>query len=209
LIDAAMQAVKETYGLIIDLRNDSGGNISALRLTSYLLPGPRMALALLSRPFLEKLGGAPEQLDLSKIPRVSGVYTTRGIIDAMKSNGGGVAFYTEDLGDRRYRGRVVLLINKGTGSASEGFAAGLKGQKAITLVGRTTLGALLGSERFELPGGWELTVPTHASWRPDGRKYVDQPVSPDIEVKWTLQDFCDQRDPDIAKALELLESYRP
>jgi carboxyl-terminal processing protease len=209
LIDEAMKAVKDTYGLIIDLRNDSGGNVSYLRLTSYLIPGPRIAFALINRSFLEKLGGAPEQINLSKVPRVSGVYTTRGILDAMKNNAGGVAFYTEDVGSERYLGKVILLINKGTGSAHEGFAAVLKGQRSITLVGETTAGALLGGERFDLPGGWQLTVPTHASWGPDGRKYVDQPVSPDIEVKWTLQDFCNQRDPDITKALELLESSRP
>ena len=59
-------------------------------------------------------------------------------------------------------------------------------------------------ERFDLPGGWILTVPTHASWRPDGRRYIDQAVTPDIEVKWTLQDLCEGRDPDMSKALDLL-----
>jgi carboxyl-terminal processing protease len=204
LVDEAMKAVKDTYGLIIDLRNESGGNLSSLRLISYLIPGPRMTVALLSRPFLEKLGGAPEQINLARIPHVSGVYTTRGILDAMKNNSGGVGFYTEDVGSARYLGKVILLINKGTGSASEGFAAVLKGQRAVTLVGETTAGLLLGGERFDLPGGWQLTVPTHASWGPDGKRYIDQSVSPDVEVKWTLQDFCEQRDPDLARALELL-----
>src|ERR1700720_1446776 len=147
LIDAAMTALKGTSGLIIDLRDESGGNLSFLRLVSYLIPGPRMTVALLSRPFLERLGGAPEQVDLSKVPRVSGAYTTAAIIEAMKKNNGGAAFYTEDMGDRLYRGRVVVLINSGTGSASEGFAAVMRGQKSVTLVGHTTLGALLGSER--------------------------------------------------------------
>jgi C-terminal processing protease CtpA/Prc len=100
--------------------------------------------------------------------------STAAIIEAMKRNKGGAAFYTEDVGDRLYRGRVVVLINSGTGSASEGFAAMVKSQKSVTLVGRTTLGALLGGERFGLPGGWVLTVPTHASWGPDGRRYIDQ-----------------------------------
>lgn len=206
LIDAAMAAMKDTSGLIIDLRDDSGGNLSSLRLVSYFIPGPRMTVALLSRPYLERLGGAPEQVDVSKLPRVSGAYTTAAIIAAMMNNGGGAAFYTEDVGDRLYRGRVVLLINSGTGSASEGFAAIVKGQKSVTLVGHTTLGALLGAERFDLPGGWILTVPTHASWRPDGKRYIDQAVTPDVEVKWTLQDLCEGRDPDMATALDLLGS---
>ena len=171
---------------------------------SYLIPKPGITIALLSRPFLELLGGAPEQVDLSRLPRVSGAYTTAAIIEAMKRNKGGAAFYTEDVGDRLYRGRVVVLINSGTGSASEGFAAMVKSQKSVTLVGHTTLGALLGGERFDLPGGWVLTVPTHASWGPDGKRYIDQSVTPDVEVTWTRQDLCEGRDPDIAKALDLL-----
>lgn len=206
LIDAAMAALKGTYGLIIDLRDESGGNLSSLRLVSYLIPGPRMTAALLSRPFLERLGSAPEIVDLSKVAHVSGAYTTAAIIEAMKKNNGGAAFYTEDVGDRLYRGRVVILVNSGTGSASEGFAWVMKNHKSVTLVGHTTLGALLGGERFDLPGGWVLTVPTHASWGPDGKRYIDQAVTPDVEVIWTRQDLCEGRDPDMAKALDLLGS---
>lgn len=208
LIDAAMDAVKDTYGLIIDLRDNSGGNISSIRLASYLLPDSQMVATLASRAFLEKIGAAPDHLDLNKVPRVSGIYTTRGIIDAMKNNGGAAAFFTEDVGSRHYRGKVIVLINNETGSAAEGFAWMLKGRKSVTLVGETTAGVLLGGETFDLPGGWRLTVPTHASWGPDGKRYVDTPVAPDLEVKWNRQHFCDQRDPDMAKALDLLNAVR-
>jgi carboxyl-terminal processing protease len=208
LIDSAMEAMKGTYGLIVDLRDNSGGNVSSLRLASYLIPRPEAAVTLLSRPYLERLGSAPERLDLSEVPHVSGVYTTAGILDAMKKHAGGVAFDTEDMGDRAYPGMVAILINRGTGSASEGFAALMKGRKSITLVGSATAGALFGSERFAMPGGWELTVPTHASWGPDGRRYVDQVVTPDLAVTWTRRQLCEGRDSDIAAALELLRSAK-
>ena len=126
----------------------------------------------------------------------------------MKNNGDAAAFYTEDVGTRRYRGKVIVLINKETGSASEGFAWMLKGRTAVTLVGETTAGVVLGGEPFPLARGWTLTVPTHASWGPDGKRYVDTPVTPDVQVKWTRQQFCDQRDPDITKALDLLDAVR-
>ncbi len=109
-----------------------------------------MAVTLASRAFLEKVGSAPDQLDLNKVPRVTGIYTTRGIIDAMRNNGGAAAFYTEDVGTRRYRGKVILLINNETGSASEGFAWMMKGRTAVTLVGGTTAGVVLGGEPFNL-----------------------------------------------------------
>ena len=153
LIDAAMEAVKDTYGLIIDLRDASGGNISCIRLGSYFFPisseGPQMAVTLASRAYLEKVGSAPDQLDLNKVPRVSGIYTTSGIIEAIKNNGGAAAFYTEDMGTRRYRGKVILLINKETGSASEGFAWMLKGRNSVTLVGEPRRGC-----------AWRRTIPS-------------------------------------------------
>jgi carboxyl-terminal processing protease len=203
LIDSAMSELKDTAGLIIDVRDNSGGNLSALRLVSYLIPEPRMAVALLTRTYLDRQGSAPEQLDVSRIARVSGVYTTEGIINAMKNNGGGAAFYSEKT-PFAYTGKVVVLINSETGSAGEGFAWMMRGLKSVTLVGGPTAGVLLGGEPFNLPGGWVLTVPTHASWGPDGKRYVDQSVHPDVEVRWTRADLCEQRDPDIARALEIL-----
>ena len=55
-------------------------------------------------------------------------------MDAMKNNGGAASFYTEDVGTRRYRGKVILLINKETGSASEGFAWMFPTQRLSQLV---------------------------------------------------------------------------
>jgi carboxyl-terminal processing protease len=204
LIDAAMEDLKGSVGLIIDVRDNNGGNVSALRLVSYFTPGPRLGVALLSRPFLERLGGAPEQIDPGRLPRVSGVYTDAGVFEALKKNGGGAAFYTEDLGERPYRGKVIILVNERTASAAEGFAWVMKTQKAGTLIGQPTAGELLGGEGFDLPGGWKLTVPSHAVWGWQGNRYVDQPTPPDVEVKWRRRDLCEGRDPDIAKALELL-----
>jgi hypothetical protein len=87
------------------------GKVSAIRLVSYFTSGPRLGIALLSRPFLERLGSAPQQIDPNRLPRVSGVYTDAGVFEAMKKNNGGAAFYTEDLGNRLYRGKVIILVN--------------------------------------------------------------------------------------------------
>jgi C-terminal processing protease CtpA/Prc len=192
-----MEDLKGSVGLIIDVRDNNGGNVSALRLVSHLASGPRLGIALLSRPFLERLGSAPEQIDPGRLPRVSGVYTGAGVFEAMKKNNGGAAFYTEDLGERLYRGKAIILVNEETASAAEGFAWVMKTLKAGTLIGQPTAGELLGGERFDLPGGWTLTLPTHAVWGSQGNRYVDQSTPPDIEVKWRRQDLCEGHDPDI------------
>jgi carboxyl-terminal processing protease len=202
--DSAMEDLRDTVGLIIDVRANSGGNVSYSRLGSYFSPGRHLVAALLMRPYLERFGRAPAEIDPRTLPRAAGIYTTAGILEAMKTNGGAVALYTEDLGDRIYRGKVVVLIDEETGSAAEGFAWYMKETAKAMLIGRTTAGAVLGAEYFTLPGGWRLGVPTHAGWGPDGKAAIDKAVAPQITVPWTGRDVCEGRDPDIAKALDVL-----
>lgn len=204
LVDAAMVELKNTSGLIIDARDNTGGNMSFVRLSSYLSLGEHLVAALLTRGYLETQGVTPEQINPAKLPKATRTYTDEAVFTAMSSNGGAVGIYSEDLGENRYRGKVIVLINEETASAAEGFAWHAKLRTKATLVGRKTAGALLGAEYFELPGDWRLGVPTHSGWGPDGKPVIDQPVTPHIETKWTRNDVCNGTDPDIAKAFELL-----
>ena len=206
--DRAMADLKNTIGLIIDARDNNGGNTSFIRLSSYFSAGQHFVAALLTRPYLERLGRTPQQIDPATLPKAVGAYTTAGVFEAMKSNGGAVALYSEDFGDKGYAGKVVILINELTASAAEGFAWHMKLKTKATLIGRATAGELLGAEYYNLPGGWRLSVPTHAGWGPDGKSVIDQAVSPHIETRWTLRDICEGRDPDMAKALDVLADNR-
>jgi carboxyl-terminal processing protease len=204
LIDAAMESLGKTDGLLIDVRNNSGGNASALRLLAYFgKPGP--GVALLSRPFLEKLDGPVQEKDLKDIHRVTGAYTTEAIFDAVRQGNGATMLMVEDIGERRYDKPVIILIGPETGSAAEGFAWGAKLQTDAVLVGRMTAGVLLSSEQFDLPGGWRVTLPVHGNWAPDGRDFGDQPVRPAIEVTHTREAICRGEDADLATAVSALE----
>lgn len=193
LVDQAMQEMASSKGMIIDLRNNTGGNASYVRLMSYFVADPRLAFILLSRPFLNRFGQAPNKLDdkqLAQIPKVTGAYTTDTIINAFRKNGGGAAFYTESVGKGVYKGRIVLLVNHETASAAEGFAWDIKGWPAVTVIGQDTAGAIAGAEDFNIPGGWTLTLPTHAAWGPDGNIYRDEKTTPDIVVPETRDGLC-------------------
>lgn len=204
LIDEAMETLGKTDGLLIDVRNNSGGNASALRLLAYFgKPGP--GVALLSRPFLEQLDGPVEDSDLTDIYRVTGAYTTEAIFAAVRQGNGATMLMVEDIGERRYDKPVVILIGPETGSAAEGFAWNAKGQSDAVLVGRPTAGVLLSSERFDLPGGWRVTLPVHGNWGPDGHDYGDQPVPPTIAVTHTRAAVCQGEDVDLAAAVGALE----
>lgn len=205
LADRGMSELKDTDSLIIDVRHNSGGNLSATRLASYFISGPpRIEVALFSRAYLKALGHKVTAADVAAAPKVSGAYTTAAIRAAVAAHNGGAVFMTEDMGDKRYTKPVVVLIGGNTGSAAEGFAWVMRAYAKATLVGRKTAGALLSGERFDLPDGWKITVPVQGLWGPDGTDYRDRAVSPSVAIKWTRNDLCSGHDPDITEALRIL-----
>lgn len=206
-IDAAMSDLSDTAGLIIDLRGNPGGTNSFVRLISYLVQGQRFVSGLLTRPFLSRLTVPPEQIDLSALHKTVGDYSINSLLLSIGLHGA-IALYTEDLGDKLYRGDVILLCDGGTASAAEGLIAYLKQQARAVTVGRTTAGRLLTSNNFRLPNGWQLVVPIAVPISSDKKLFKDTPLPPDFAVRWTRQDVCEGRDPDMAKALEVL-AQRP
>lgn len=205
MIDTAMATLGRTDGLLIDVRRNSGGNASALRLLAYFgTPGP--GIALLSREVLQALPGPVRAADLVNVHRVGGAHTTEAVFAAVGAGGGAVMLMVEDLGERRYAGPVVVLIGPETASAAEGFAWAVRDRSDAVLVGRPTAGALLSSERFELPGGWRVTLPVHGVWDPQGRDHGDRPVPPHVVTVQTRETVCRHEDVDLAAGVTALEA---
>lgn len=207
LADLAMEALGKSAALIIDLRWHTGGNASGVRLASYFTPRRTLAFGLLMRPYLEALGRPVMPSDVLSAPSGTGQpYTTAAVFEGLRENGGALGIYTEDMGDRAYRGRVIVLTGPVTGSAAEGFAWLMRERTAATLVGRSTAGVLLSSETVALPGGWSLVLPVAGIWGPDGQDLGDRAVPPDVHVPWSRAAACSGTDADLTRALELIES---
>ena len=206
LADRAMADLKDTQGLIIDIRANTGGNTSALRLASYFGRGESPAIILLSRPYLLALGHPLTQADVAAAPKVQGAYTDSAVFQAVGDKGGGAAFWSEDLGAKRYSGPVVVLIGEDTGSSAEGFAWFMRLKTNARIIGRKTAGAFLGGETFDLPGGWSVTLPVYGLWGPDGGDFGDKAVTPDEAIALTRSDVCQGRDRDIEAAMDFLSA---
>jgi carboxyl-terminal processing protease len=202
LADRAMSQLMESQALIIDVRNNSGGNVSSLRLASYFGNGAEPVVALFARPYLEALGRPVREADIVAAPRIDAAYTTAAVFEAMSANGGGAVFWTEE-NPQRFERPVYVLVGEDTGSAAEGFAWYMRERTHAMLIGRVTAGELLSSETFEIGEGWSVVVPVHGLWGADGTDYGDRAVPPDKEVAWTRHDLCSGRDPDLETALAL------
>jgi len=100
---------------------------------------------------------------------------------------------------------VVVLINKGSASASEIVAGALRDIKNIKLVGETSFGkgSVQSLERFKDDSSLKITI---AKWlTPSGISISDEGLKPDIEIELTDEDYDADRDPQLDKAIELLK----
>lgn len=108
------------------------------------------------------------------------------------------------IGSVHYAGKVVVLVDAATASASEIFAAVLKDHHRATIIGRKTAGAVLSSVFYRLPDEGELQLSREDYIAPNGRRIEGNGVEPDIVVTRSLADVRASRDADLEVALRVL-----
>ncbi len=100
---------------------------------------------------------------------------------------------------------VVVLINKGSASASEILAGALRVDRGVKLVGEQSFGKGTVQQLLDMSDGAGLKL-TIAHWvLPDGQILEGQGLKPDVEVKITDEDIAQKKDPQLDKALEIMQ----
>lgn len=100
---------------------------------------------------------------------------------------------------------MVILINQGSASASEILASALRDNRGIKIIGETSFGKGSVQKLEELKDGSSLKI-TVANWlSPKGELITDKGLEPDIEIKMTEEDYNEERDPQLDKALEIIK----
>jgi carboxyl-terminal processing protease len=97
---------------------------------------------------------------------------------------------------------MVVLVNKGSASASEILAGALRDNNKIKLIGETTFGKGTVQDLENLKDGSQIKM-TIAKWLlPSGNGINKEGLAPDIEVKITDQDVVAKKDSQLDRALE-------
>jgi carboxyl-terminal processing protease len=113
-----------------------------------------------------------------------------------------VEYKVEKLG-RLKKTKLVVLINKGSASASEILAGALRDQKKVVLVGDTSFGKGTIQEPEELDDGSGLHI-TIARWlTPNGTWVNEKGLEPDVKIK---DDPATEVDEQLEEAIKILNT---
>jgi carboxyl-terminal processing protease len=182
---AAFDSIKTTSGLIIDLRQNGGGNSGyGYSILSYLT-------------------------DKSYRP---GSYQSRTYSAVGRARGAGVKFeplfttYTEEPAgaSKLYTKPVAVLISGETFSAAEDFCSAYVGLKRGALVGEPTGGSTGQPFAFAVPGGIMARVCTKRDAYPDGTEWNGIGIQPTVAAHPTVAALQAGQDPVLAAALRYL-----
>jgi len=176
---ALSDELKDARALVIDLRDNGGGEAEAMAdLASTLLPA-----GLSLGRFTNREG----RVQLEPFTR-----------NALLSSADSFA---------RFRGRVLLLTNARTASAAEVFAASLQEAGRAHVVGETTCGCVLGiRRRHQLPDGGVLDISEMDYHTAGGVRLEGRGLTPDEQISPTREDLRRGRDRALERAVEILKA---
>ncbi|WP_158602583.1 S41 family peptidase [Proteiniphilum sp. X52] len=190
--DSIYEKLVHLDALIIDIRNNGGGNSNYSRYVLSHLTSETFKMSDWSSPLF--------------IPaHASWNYAKEWY--SQKS-----ADYNPVMNKTIFSKPIVLLINEGTFSAAEDFCVGFRNMKRGSIIGTPSGGSTGNPIVFTLPGEGRIQICTKKDTYPDGTKFVGVGILPDIEVKETVSSYLSIAQSDVdntlatAKAIELLKS---
>lgn len=184
--------------------NEFGETISADFQTSALQilqsPAKKIVLDLRGNP-----GGY-----LEAAQNIAGWFLQRGQTVTIEDFGKGKAqqFYKAEGNAELANYPIVILIDQGSASASEILAGALRDNRKVQLIGTKSFGKGSVQEVVDLRGGSFLKI-TIAKWlTPKGASISEVGLDPDIKVDITDQDISAKKDPQLDKALEIVNNLK-
>lgn len=189
--DLVKEASVKAKFLVLDLRSNGGGSVASLNhLLSLLMPDKTEYGAFVSKTMA--LAFSLEKPQAEVTPEAIAAWTKNKVV-------------TRKRGDiEPFAGKIAVLINRGSASASEICCAALRESVNAKVVGGKSAGAVLASVFSRLPEGFSLQHPVSDYVTQKGVRLEKNPIVPDVEVTALIGD--DGKDPVILKAVEVLKT---
>ena len=98
---------------------------------------------------------------------------------------------------------LVLLVDKGSASASEIFSGAMKDNKRAVIVGTQSFGKGLVQEINKLPNNSGINITIQKYLTPNGTDIHKKGITPDVLVEFTEEDLRNKNDVQLKKAIEI------
>ncbi len=191
--DAGIKTLKENFaaasaakGLIIDIRQNGGGN------SDY---ADALVRALADKPYLSSRWRSVDYKAAFRSWNMP-IGWVRGTAATFKPD---PAHYTKP---------VVVLVSGRTYSAAEDFLVAYVSSGRGKLVGETSGGSTGNPYLFKLPGGGLALICAKDDSFGNGRIFEGVGIAPDITVKPTIADIRAGRDPVVEKAVAIIKAAK-
>ncbi len=175
-IDPIVNEFFNHSGLIIDIRDNSGGNAENTNAIAGRFVDQKRVYAL----FQTRNG--PRYSDFTPIRER----------------------YVEPVGNKQFTKPIIVLTDRRTESAAEHFVLAMKQFSYVTVVGDVTAGGLAHNIYRELPNGWTYRISIGKWFSTDNVLYEGVGIPPDIQVAVSPSDAEMEKDPVIEIAIQLL-----
>jgi C-terminal processing protease CtpA/Prc len=166
-------AFKDTKGIILDLRNYPGNNVSGY-IISHLSRKEKHKYLTFTCPDISRPGAFFWIKDSIKYPQRT---------------------------MHQYNGKIVVLVSEGTMSAAETTSVMYRTAINATLIGRPTAGANGNVSRLSLPGEITVCFSGLGAYYPDSSETQRKGIIPDIEVYPDMQSILDGKDEILERAI--------
>ncbi|HKJ31171.1 MAG TPA: S41 family peptidase [Balneolales bacterium] len=177
-MDNILQNLNLDRGLIIDIRNNGGGNDENMLKIAGRFTSEKKFFRII------RYRNGPDHSDFSK--------PYKG--------------YVSPAGKQHYAGNIALLTNRGVFSAAESFVLAMKSNPYVTTIGDTTGGGSANPINRELPNGWTYKISTWIESTPEGEVFEGKGIPPDIALPKSIYNQSGSRDYILESALQYLNN---
>ena len=208
-LDSLMPELIEADGVVLDLRENTGGNDRwAADLLARFTDAPQVGAGWRTRvhdAYYRALGSFGRQRLEQALPG------EEELIERATRHWEGNAWRYEEpdtlhsaFSGERVRAPVAVLVDRTTASAAENLLTRLPDDARFVVVGAPTAASTGQPVVFALPGGGTGQVVTRAVLLPDGTPLVKAGIRPDLRVEPTLEQVRAGEDPVLERALTWL-----